>query len=109
MATVQSTLAEANQKVSELKAQLAAADPAEYERQISDLTERLTGTELTKGDDRPVVKVKGEMCLFVAKQANIPNRGVMTAQQIIDDKKLLEELYDNGSFLLQRMKKKEAA
>ncbi|MBL8002850.1 MAG: hypothetical protein JNL05_12915 [Flavobacteriales bacterium] len=95
------------QQVLDLQDELAAAkeagDTAELERQVQDLTERLAAVEATKGDKRPVVKVKGKQCLIVA--AHVLHEGKkLPAAEVAQNPKLLEELLDSGSSLLQVIK-----
>lgn len=91
----------------EMKGKLADMDTdeekAELSRQVNDLTERLAANVATKGDPRPVVKVRDKHMLFVAQRFLLPDGRTMTAEAAMKDPKLMDQLVDSGSAVLKEV------
>lgn len=95
------------ERVTDLEAKLGGAvsaeDKEELERQVQDLSERLAANELTKGDDRPVVKVGDEQFLIVPRAVLIDGQKV-PARELARLPEVLAQLVKDGSYVLKNVK-----
>jgi uncharacterized coiled-coil protein SlyX len=75
----------------------------ELQRQVDDLSARLTATEATKGDPRPIVNVGGKQMIVVAQRFRLPNGKEMTAKELVNSPETCEMLIKTGSSILKEV------